>query len=102
MTKKDKWGQEQIGINHWSVVRNFLRGAKTFGESHHLRELIRNLFTREEFADARIGGVVLVGGPRAAGVSCGAVSMPFRSFNDSLQASPIVGPRPDVATIFPT
>ncbi len=49
--KKDKWGQEQIAIDHWSVLRNFLRGGKTFGESHNLRELIGRLLTREEFKE---------------------------------------------------
>lgn len=47
--KKDKWGELQIGINHFSVLRNFLRGSKTFGESHSLRKLIQEIFTEEEF-----------------------------------------------------
>ncbi|MEP0263569.1 patatin-like phospholipase family protein [Dokdonia sp.] len=47
--KKDKWGQEQIGINHWSVLRSFLKGRKTFGESQSLRNLIGELLTPEEF-----------------------------------------------------
>lgn len=47
--KKDKWGQEQIGINHWSVLRSFLKGRKTFGESHNLRTLIEDILTPEEF-----------------------------------------------------
>jgi len=49
--KKDPWGEEQIGINHWKVLRNFLRGSKTFGESRNLRELIGRFFTREEFEE---------------------------------------------------
>lgn len=49
--KKDPWGEEQIGINHWRVLRNFLRGSKTFGESQNLRELIKRFFTREEFEE---------------------------------------------------
>jgi len=51
--KKDKWGQEQIGINHWSVLRSFLKGRKTFGESQSLRELIGKLLTREEFEELK-------------------------------------------------
>jgi predicted patatin/cPLA2 family phospholipase len=47
--KKDKWGEKQIGINHFSVLLNFLRGGKTFGESHNLRKLIGEIFTPEEF-----------------------------------------------------
>lgn len=45
--KKD--GGEQIAINHLNVIRNFMRGSKTFGESEHLKQLIRRTFTREEF-----------------------------------------------------
>lgn len=48
-TKKDKWGQPQIEINHWSVLRNFLRGSKTFGESYHLKALIKKMITEEDF-----------------------------------------------------
>jgi len=47
--KKDKWGEPQIGINHLRVFRNFLRGSKTFGESHNLRKLIKEQFLEEEF-----------------------------------------------------
>lgn len=42
-------GNEEITINHWNVIRNFLLGKKTFGESENLRELIRNSLTLEEF-----------------------------------------------------
>lgn len=47
--KKDKWGGKEIGINHWNVLRNFLRKSKTFGESHNLRKLIKKTFTEEDF-----------------------------------------------------
>ena len=47
--KKDKWGEEQININHWSVLWNFIKGSKTFGESHNLRHLIKQSITKEEF-----------------------------------------------------
>ena len=40
VVKKDKWGEDTIAINHFSVIRNFLRGSKTFGESKKLRKLI--------------------------------------------------------------
>ncbi|MEO1486960.1 MAG: patatin-like phospholipase family protein [Bacteroidota bacterium] len=46
---RKKHGLEVIGINHWNVLRNFLRGRKTFGESENLRMLIRESVTREEF-----------------------------------------------------
>ncbi|SFW53739.1 Patatin-like phospholipase [Sinomicrobium oceani] len=48
-TIKQKYGTQQIAINHFGVLRNFLRGSKTFGESFNLRDLIRNTLTREEF-----------------------------------------------------
>ena len=36
-----KHGIANIGINHWNVLRNFIRGSKTFGESHNLLKLIK-------------------------------------------------------------
>ncbi|GHC62717.1 patatin-like phospholipase family protein [Ulvibacter litoralis] len=47
--KKTKYGGKEIGIDHMAVLRNFLRGSKTFGESHNLRKLIKNVFTELEF-----------------------------------------------------
>lgn len=47
--KKDKWGEEQISINHLKVLYNFLQGKKTFGESKNLKKLIRKILTPEEF-----------------------------------------------------
>lgn len=44
-----KHGIENIGINHINVIRNFLRGSKTFGESYRLLELIQRTITVEEF-----------------------------------------------------
>ena len=46
---KRKHGLEMIAINHWNVLRNFMKGRKTFGESENLRELIRHSITPEEF-----------------------------------------------------
>ncbi len=51
--KKDKWGGKEIGINHWNVLRNFLRKSKTFGESHNLRKLIKNSFTEANFNELK-------------------------------------------------
>jgi len=50
---KRKKGVETIGINHFSVLKNILSGSKTFGESYHLKKLIENKFTREEFETLR-------------------------------------------------
>lgn len=47
--KKDKFGGQQIGINHYEVVKNFLKGNKTFGESLNLRKLIEKTLTEKEF-----------------------------------------------------
>lgn len=46
---KKKNGVETVSINHFNVIRQFLRGKRTFGESKHLRKYIRQSFTREEF-----------------------------------------------------
>lgn len=48
-------GLEEIKINHWNVIRNFLKGKKTFGESENLRELIRSSLTIEEFETLKNG-----------------------------------------------
>lgn len=48
-------GNEEISINHWKVLGNFLKGKKTFGESENLRELIRNSLTIEEFETLKNG-----------------------------------------------
>ncbi|HEX9826542.1 MAG TPA: patatin-like phospholipase family protein [Flavobacteriaceae bacterium] len=46
---KRKWGIETIRIHHFNVLRNLLRGSKTFGESLNLRTLIKNTLTVREF-----------------------------------------------------
>ncbi|MEW2922181.1 MULTISPECIES: patatin-like phospholipase family protein [Flavobacteriaceae] len=50
---KKKHGVEIIAINHWKVVKNFIRGKKTFGESENLRKLIRESITVEEFNELK-------------------------------------------------
>jgi predicted patatin/cPLA2 family phospholipase len=50
-----KYGVDNIGINHWNVLKNFYRGSKTFGESHNLLQLIKNTLTEEEFIDLKHG-----------------------------------------------
>jgi len=47
--KKGKLGSMEIGIDHFSVALNLLRGSKTFGESQNLRKLIKKTFTEGEF-----------------------------------------------------
>lgn len=59
-TISHKYGVDSIGINHWNVLRNFLRGSKTFGESHNLLKLIRKTITEEEFRILKSGPKDLV------------------------------------------
>ena len=47
--KQDKFGGKQIAIDHYTVLRNFIKGKKTFGESLNLRKLIANTLTEIEF-----------------------------------------------------
>ena len=42
-------GQDQISIDHFNVVRNFIKGKKTFGESLNLKKLIGETLSLEEF-----------------------------------------------------
>jgi len=55
LVKRDKFGQDQISINHFKVLRNFFRGSKTFGESKNLRKLIANTLSKEEFLTLKNG-----------------------------------------------
>ncbi len=54
-------GYDQISINHFNVIRNFIQGKKTFGESLNLKSLIRQSFTEDEFRElrAREGDIVI-------------------------------------------
>ncbi|QNJ99179.1 patatin-like phospholipase family protein [Constantimarinum furrinae] len=53
--KKLKYGGKEIAIDHFSVLRNFLKGSKTFGESRNLRELIEKTLTKTEFNELKAG-----------------------------------------------
>lgn len=50
---KRKGRLTKIKINHLNVLKNFLRGKKSFGESHHLRELISTYIRPEIFNEIR-------------------------------------------------
>ena len=52
---KKKYGVDLIGMNHWNIFKNFIRGKKTFGESENLRELIRRSITVDEFETLKNG-----------------------------------------------
>ena len=43
----------KIKINHFNVVKNFIRGKKTFGESGNLRKLIAREISKEVFETAK-------------------------------------------------
>lgn len=49
LIKKKKGGIETIRIHHFNVIKNFLKGSKTFGESDNLRLLIKETLTQSEF-----------------------------------------------------
>ena len=53
-TIKHKNGFDSIGINHFNVLKNFIRGRKTFGESNNLRKLITKQITQRSFFPSRI------------------------------------------------
>lgn len=59
-TIEHKYGIATIGINHWNVFKNFLKGSKTFGESLNLLELIKNSITPEEFDTLKSGPLDIV------------------------------------------
>lgn len=50
---KRKHGHEQISIDHINVIRNFLKGKKTFGESGNLKKLILDTVSREDFNELK-------------------------------------------------
>lgn len=52
---KKKHGIDIISINHWNVLRNLIRGRKTFGESANLKQLIRKSVTEQEFDELKAG-----------------------------------------------
>ena len=46
---KKRRGVEFIRMDHFNVLRSFLRGNKTFGDSTNLRNTISNFFQEEDF-----------------------------------------------------
>ncbi len=57
---RKRHGVEIIAINHFNVLKNFIRGKKTFGESENLRKLIRKSITLEEFNELKSGHADIV------------------------------------------
>ena len=52
---KKEHGRENITINHFNVLKNFLKGKKTFGDSYNLKKLLERTLTREEFEELKAG-----------------------------------------------
>ncbi|MDH3650965.1 MAG: patatin-like phospholipase family protein [Saprospiraceae bacterium] len=52
---KKKKGQYTTRINHLGIIKMFLQGKKTFGESYALRDLIKKSFTREMYEKVKAG-----------------------------------------------
>jgi predicted patatin/cPLA2 family phospholipase len=52
---KKKKGIETIGINHFNVLLNIIKGRKTFGESNNLKNLIRKTLSKTEFETLKKG-----------------------------------------------
>jgi NTE family protein len=53
-------GIQSIGIHHFNVLKNFIKGRKTFGESNNLRQLILNSITPKEFTELKTAAVEVV------------------------------------------
>ena len=51
---KHKDGVDVVSINHFNVLLQFLKGKRTFGESHRLRSYIIENFDKEEFNQLKI------------------------------------------------
>lgn len=47
--EKDKDGNLKSRINHFNILKQFLRRKKTFGETKNLRKTIGRILTREDF-----------------------------------------------------
>ncbi len=52
---KRKHGVESIAINHFNVVKEFIKGSKTFGDSSNLRRLVEKEILEEEFETLKAG-----------------------------------------------
>jgi NTE family protein len=46
---KQRKGEDYVTINHFNVLIQFLKGKRTFGESHRLLKYIKEQFTIDEF-----------------------------------------------------
>ncbi len=52
---KKKRGYNDISINHFNVLRNLIKGKKSFGDSRNLRNLIHNAISESYFEQLKSG-----------------------------------------------
>jgi NTE family protein len=57
---RKKEGIDIVTINHFSVIRQFLKGKRTFGESKNLLKLIKSSFPISEFNELKTSNVDVV------------------------------------------
>lgn len=57
---KHKNGIDTVGIHHFNVLMQFLRGRRTFGESQKLRHYIKENFTLTEFNQLKMSATNIV------------------------------------------
>ncbi len=49
IVSRDKYGMTKTYMNHLGIIKMFMKGKKTLGDSHNLLHLIRNSFSPEDF-----------------------------------------------------
>lgn len=47
--KRDRDGTVKTSINHFNILKQFLKGSKSFGEHKNLRKTIKKFFTKEDY-----------------------------------------------------
>ncbi len=57
---KKKRGYNTININHFNVLKNLIKGRKSFGDSRNLRDLIKKSFSKEYFKRLQNGNIDVV------------------------------------------
>lgn len=57
---KNKKGVVKTKMNHFGIIKQFIKGSKTLGDSTNLRTLIRKSFTPEDFIKLRYLGKEVV------------------------------------------
>ncbi len=50
---KNKLGQDFVSINHFNILKQFLSRKRTFGESHKLKQYIKQNFSQQEFNELK-------------------------------------------------